>query len=130
MKSVRLTELRTDLLRIQLMDIENIQAASEVRPVVAGTAQAAGRRSLSPKPAELLADRSADSLPVWVRAPRGGGCEFFTGLGRSKLYELAGKGHIRSKSLRDGGSVKGVRLFCLASILNYISGCEETAVPQ
>ena len=84
-----------------------------------------GRRSLAPRVAELLSDRSADALPVWVRAPRGGGCEHYSGLGRSKLYELATTGRIRSVSLRDGGSVKGVRLFDLSSILNFIAKCEQ-----
>jgi hypothetical protein len=88
----------------------------------------AGRRSLAPRVAELLSDRSADALPVWVRAPRAGGVEHYTGLGRSKLYELATTGRVRSVSLRDNGSVKGVRLFCLSSILNFIAKCEtETA---
>lgn len=85
----------------------------------------AGRRSLAPRVAELLSDRSADALPVWVRAPRGGGVEHYSGLGRSKLYELATTGRIRSVSLRDGGAVKGVRLFCLSSILNYVAKCEQ-----
>ena len=135
MKSVRLTELRTDLLRefSAMTEHENGQAAaSEARPVVTGAAQAAsqsGRRSLAPRVVELLSDRSADALPVWVRAPRGGGVEHYTGLGRSKLYELATAGHIRSVSLRDGSAVKGVRLFCLSSILNFIAKCEtEQAV--
>jgi hypothetical protein len=96
-----------------------------------GSAVNAGRRSLAPRVTELLSDRSADALPVWVRAPRGGGVEHYSGLGRSKLYELATTGRVRSVSLRDGGSVKGVRLFCLSSILNFIAKCEtETAVAK
>jgi hypothetical protein len=61
--------------------------------------------------------------PVWVRAPLDGH-ERYTGLTRAKLYELAGKGHIRSVSLRDPGRVRGCRLFHLQSLLDYIARAE------
>jgi hypothetical protein len=67
---------------------------------------------------ELLADHHA-GLPVWIRAPKKGP-EFFTGLSRSKLYELDSKRLIRSASIREPGQVKGTRLFNLASILAFI----------
>jgi hypothetical protein len=70
---------------------------------------------------ELMQDRDGP-LPVWVRA-RVGQREYFTGLSRSKFYELAASGSIRSVSLREPGQVKGVRLFELASILKYIERC-------
>ena len=57
--------------------------------------------------------------PEWVRAPSRGQ-EYFSGLGRSKLYQLASRGRIRSKSLREPGQEKGTRLFHLQSILEYI----------
>ncbi len=60
-------------------------------------------------------------LPIWVRAPVVGP-ERFTGLTRPKLYELATKGHIKSASLREPGQTRGVRLFHLRSILDYIEG--------
>lgn len=65
-------------------------------------------------------------MPVWVRAPIDGH-EHFTGLTRAKLYELAGKGQIRSVSLREPGKVKGCRLFHLQSILDYIENMEAQA---
>ena len=65
-------------------------------------------------------------MPVWVRAPIDGH-ERFTGLTRAKLYELAGKGHIRSVSLREPGKVKGCRLFNLQSMLDYIAKMEAQA---
>ena len=65
-------------------------------------------------------------MPVWVRAPIDGH-EHFTGLTRAKLYELAGKGHIRSVSLREPGKVKGCRLFNLQSMLDYIAKMETRA---
>lgn len=82
-------------------------------------------RSLSPKARELLMEHLA-GLPVWVRSPKQG-TEFYSGFARSKLYELAGKGAIRSVSIREPGQLKGTRLFHLASILEFIAKCEATA---
>jgi hypothetical protein len=67
---------------------------------------------------ELLQDRNG-LLPVWIRAPRKGN-EYFSGFSRSKLYVEAGKGHIRSVSIRERGQTKGTRLFELKSILDFI----------
>jgi hypothetical protein len=63
-------------------------------------------------------------LPVWVRAPKLG-YEYYSGCSRAKLYEWAGKGFIRSVSIREPGKIKGVRLFNLASILAFIEQCEK-----
>lgn len=73
--------------------------------------------------ATQLLQEEAKGMPVWVRAPIDGH-EHFTGLTRAKLYELAGKGHIRSVSLREPGKVKGCRLFNLQSMLDYIAKME------
>ena len=78
--------------------------------------------SLSPTASELLQERGAGGRPVWIRAPKIGN-EFYSGLSRSKLYELAGEGDIRSVSIRKPGQVKGTRLFNLQSILDFIEGC-------
>lgn len=83
------------------------------------------RRPLAPRVEELLKDRDG-LLPVWVRAPVNGQ-EHYTGFTRSKLYELAGEGKIRSVSIREPGQVRGTRLFELASILDYIERCELAA---
>lgn len=63
-------------------------------------------------------------LPVWVRAPRNG-LEYFSGCSRAKLYEWARKGFIGSRSIRQPGSCKGVRLFHLQSILAFIENNQE-----
>jgi len=81
--------------------------------------------SLRPSSAELMAERDRD-LPVWVRAPKRGH-EFYSGCSRAKLYDWAGKGFIRSVSIREPGRIKGVRLFHLASILAFIERCEAEA---
>ena len=66
------------------------------------------------------------SLPVWVRAPKQGH-EFYSGCIRPKLYDWAGRGFIRSVSIREPGKIKGVRLFHLASIMAFIERCETEA---
>ena len=68
-------------------------------------------------------------LPVWVRAPMTG-VEHFTGFSRTKLYDLATKGLIRSISIREPGQVKGTRLFHLKCILDYIERCERNAAAK
>jgi hypothetical protein len=83
------------------------------------------KRKLSTSVGELMAERD-DRRPVWIRSPKGGP-EHFTGFTRAKLYELAGDGKIRSVSIRAPGQVKGVRLFHLASILEFIEKCEAEA---
>ena len=86
------------------------------------------RQTTRPVPAkarELLSDHS-NGLPVWIRSPKQG-VEFYTGTSRAKLYEMAGKGHIRSVSIRAPGQTKGCRLFHLQSILDFIAQCESAA---
>ena len=73
---------------------------------------------LKPRDADLLAERER-GLPVWIRAPKRGP-EFYSGFTRPKLYELVASGHIRSCSIRERGRIRGVRLFDLQSILDYI----------
>jgi hypothetical protein len=93
-----------------------------------GGTSATNPRPLSPKAAELLQDR-ADNLPCWVRSPKTGP-EHYSGFSRAKLYELAGKGAIRSVSIREPGQTKGTRLFNLASILTFIEKCEQGAADE
>ena len=74
---------------------------------------------------QLLSERQG-ALPVWIRSPKTGP-EFYSGFSRSKLYEAAGKGYIRSVSIREPGQIKGTRLFLLSSILAFIEKCEAQA---
>jgi hypothetical protein len=83
---------------------------------------------LATKAAELLAERDR-WLPVWIRSPKSGP-EHYSGFSRAKLYELAGGGKIRSVSIREPGQVKGVRLFHLGSILDFVARCEAAAGAQ
>ncbi len=94
--------------------------------IVAPNTTSAVRRKLSTTAAELQAERDG-LLPCWVRSPKSG-TEHYTGFSRSKLYELAGDGKIRSVSVRGGhGQIKGTRLFHLGSILDFIARCEAEA---
>ncbi len=85
-------------------------------------AKARIQREVKERVGETLA-----GLPVWIRSPKGG-TEPYSGFSRSKLYELAGNGLIRSVSIREPGAMKGTRLFNLQSILAYIERCEKNAV--
>ena len=89
------------------------------------------RQTTRPVPArarELLNDQS-NGRPVWIRSPKQG-VEFYTGFSRAKLYELAGKGAIRSVSIREKNAIKGTRLFNLASIFAHIEKCEQDATKE
>ena len=80
------------------------------------------KSSVSLRAAELLAETEG-GYPVWIRAPKHG-AEKYTGFGRSKLYELAGKCLIRTASIKGRYQTKGTRLFHLGSILEFIARCE------
>jgi len=90
--------------------------------------------NLKPKPrvsarvSELLDDRHG-VLPVWVRAPKAGP-EYFSGFSRSKLYQLDSQHKIHSRSIRQPGQTRGVRLFNLASILAFIESCDGKEVSR
>src|SRR5688572_27709131 len=102
-------------------DIEQLSAGSPATP---------SERELSRRIAVLAAALSErhNGLPVWVRAPKGG-TEYFSGLTRALMYKLVAEGKIRSVSLRERpDQLKGVRLFNLASILNYIETQETAAM--
>ncbi len=71
---------------------------------------------------QFLAERD-EALPVWIRAPKPGEHEHYSGLGRGKLYALDAAGHIKSACLKPPGAVRGVRLFNLRSILEYVDSC-------
>jgi hypothetical protein len=78
---------------------------------------------LSPSAQAVLAEQHA-GRPVWVRPPKVGQ-EFYSGLTRAKLYQLASEGKIKTASLREPGALKGTRLFHLQSVLNYVESCME-----
>ena len=71
---------------------------------------------------------STPSQPEFIRLQKSGPCPF-TGLTRSKLYELISpnedngfKPPVKSVSLRKPGQTKGPRLIVLQSLLDYLYG--------
>ena len=79
---------------------------------------------------QLLAERDEALRPVWVRAPKPGQVEFYSGLGRGKLYQAEAAGHIKTASLKPPGAVRGVKLFNLNSILEYVQKCSAPGQQQ
>ena len=114
--------------------IELVQMSDEPRNVLRITLPAspnvtpASNRPAQSRAAQLATERDGN-LPVWVRAPKRGQ-EFYSGCSRPKLYEWAGKGFIRSVSIRKPGRITGVRLFHLASILAFIERCEAGVLTE
>jgi hypothetical protein len=83
-----------------------------------------------PEKARELLNAQQNGKPEWIRAPRGGGVEFYTGLSRARLYQGAKDGEFRSVSIRKPGQSKGCRLWHLQSILDFIAKCEQDAAKQ
>ncbi len=103
----------------------NTAGNSETNVATGATPAVSRKASLSPSAADLQAERNG-LLPVWIRSPKQGP-EHYSGFTRAKLYQLAGESKIRSVSIREPGQIKGVRLFNLASILDFIARCEADA---
>jgi hypothetical protein len=59
--------------------------------------------------------------PEWLRLPD---AIRFSGIGRSRLYQLIDGGKIRSVCLRDRQKVRGIRLVSAKSLSDYISSFE------
>jgi len=64
--------------------------------------------------------------PQWFRAAIKGP-DPRCGLTRGHLYDLAGQGLIRTASMRQPGKPKGVRLFELGSVMDFIAAREVKA---
>jgi hypothetical protein len=65
--------------------------------------------------------------PVWIRPPKVGSLEFYSGASRAKLYQWEAEGKIRGGSIKDPKKKKGTHFFHLQSILDFI---EKTIQPQ
>lgn len=64
--------------------------------------------------------------PEWVRLPKAGACCAWTGLSRTRLWNLLESSPIKTISLRRKGTAKGVRLIHLQSLLEYLDAQAET----
>ena len=77
---------------------------------------------------QMLGERDETQLPVWVRPPKPGTVEHYTGLGKGKLYQLEKLGLVKTASLKPRGAVRGVKLFQLQSLLAYVESCSEEPI--
>lgn len=66
-------------------------------------------------------------LPEFVRLPRSGDREYYTGLSRSALYQLilGERPAVKSICLRKRGAKRGTRLIVLHSLLAHLSDARE-----
>lgn len=64
--------------------------------------------------------------PEFIRLPRPGTLCPWTGLSRSKMWEVLQLGKVKTVCLRKPGAAKGARLIHLASLLDYLYGLAET----
>jgi hypothetical protein len=67
--------------------------------------------------------------PEWTRLPKPGTLCPWTGLSRSKLWEVLQTGKVRNVCLRKPGAVRGARLIHLASLLAYLDSLASEIVP-
>ena len=104
----------------------------QIKPIGGSESQAQNITNTRPIPekARELLNAQQNGKPEWIRAPRGGGVEFYSGFSRSRLYQGANDGEFRSVSIRKPGQTKGCRLFHLQSILDFIAKCEQDAVKE
>lgn len=58
--------------------------------------------------------------PEFIRLPKSGTLCSFTGLSRTKMWEIVQTGKVKTVSLRPPGAAKGARLVHLASLLTYL----------
>ena len=68
--------------------------------------------------------------PEWVRLPKPGTLCPWTGLSRSKLWEVLQTGKVRNICLRKEGAARGARLIHLAALLGYLDSLASEAVAQ
>jgi hypothetical protein len=65
------------------------------------------------------------TLPAYVRMPQPGNACPITGLRRGALYELARAGKVKTATIRRKGSMRGIRLVQVESLLAYVASCAD-----
>lgn len=69
---------------------------------------------------------NGSTLPAYVRMPQPGGACPITGLRRGALYELAREGKIKTATIRRKGSMRGIRLVNVESLLLFVNQCQDS----
>jgi hypothetical protein len=70
---------------------------------------------------------TAAARPEWIRLPKPGTLCPWTGLSRSKLWEVLQTGRVRNVCLRKEGALRGARLIHLASLLAHLDSLTNEA---
>lgn len=111
------TEINTSKLNRMNLEIHNLKGLNNFTTETVG---------------ELSKPENINIKPEYIRLPTRGLCPF-TGLSRSKLYELILASEtnnysppVKSVSLRKKGQIKGTRLIVLQSLLDYLKNEVET----
>jgi len=63
--------------------------------------------------------------PKWLRIPA---AVKYSGISRSRLYELMAEGQIKSVCVRSKGNIRGVRLLSAESIDNFLESFAEEGI--
>ena len=66
------------------------------------------------------------TLPAYIRMPQPGNACPITGLRRGALYALAQAGKVKTCTIRRPGSMRGIRLVNVESLLLYVASCTDT----
>ena len=79
--------------------------------------------------AEVTARPNPAALPAFIRMPQPGCACPITGLRRGALYALyalAVQGKIKTSTIRKKGSLRGIRLVSVSSLISYVESCVDT----
>lgn len=74
---------------------------------------------------QTITTPNGGTLPAYVRMPQPGCACPITGLRRGALYELARAGKIKTATIRRKGSMRGIRLVHVESLLAYVASCAD-----
>ena len=85
------------------------------------------RRTIAPVAAPASAPQP--TKPEFIRLPRPGTLCPWTGLSRSKMWEVLQTGKVKTVCLRKPGAAKGARLIHLAGLLDYLYSLAEVLTP-
>lgn len=90
------------------------------------------RNPLNPFTTAPVAAAARAAVPIhpeFIRLPRPGTLCPWTGLSRSKMWEVLQTGKVQTVCLRKPGAAKGARLIHLAGLLAYLYSLAEVLMP-
>ncbi len=75
---------------------------------------------MTEQPSAAQAGAAIPIQPAYIRLPRPGARDSYTGLSRTALFGLLKSGKVKSVSLRQDGCKRGIRLIDAASLIGAI----------